>query len=212
MSQTNAPMPVRGEHAAPFFDRTKPRQITRYFEDLELLFKRSAVASDKEKKEFAVRYVDFDTEQLWKTVPEFVNAVSTYAQFKDTILLHYPNAGSNYTYSLRDLDSLTGDQYRTSIHSTNDLSDYHMQFMAITNWLIGKNRLGPLEQQRAYIRGFNPAYSPRSLIGSNLSFPINMPTTLTRLQMSATQPILYSKTRRLAKDPTLRFRLLVPQQ
>ena len=102
-------MPICGEHAAPIFDRTKPRQITRYFEDLELLFKRSAVASDNKKKEFTVQYVDFDTEQLWKTVPEFTNAVSTYSQFKDAILLHYPNAGSNYAYSLQDLDSLMGD-------------------------------------------------------------------------------------------------------
>jgi hypothetical protein len=156
-SMSQAPMPVRGERAAPLFDRSKPRQITRYFEDLELLFKRSAITDEGEQKGFAVRYTDFDTEQLWKTVPEFVDPTKTYQQFKAAILVHYPNAGSNYAYSLRDLDSLTGERYRSGIHSTDDLSDYHMQFMAITNWLIGKNRLAPLEQQRAYIRGFQPS-------------------------------------------------------
>src|SRR5271156_3631969 len=35
-----------------------------------------------------------------------------------------------------------------------DLSDYHLTFMAITSWLIDKQQLGDLEQQRAYIRAF----------------------------------------------------------
>ena len=171
MAQVPVSMPVRGERAAPVFDRTKPRQITRYFEDLELLFRRSAIVNDNEQKGFAVRYVDFDTEQLWKTVPEFASNVHTYSQFKDAILKYYPNSGSDYAYSLRDLDSLTGERYRSGIHSTDDLSEYHMQFMAITNWLINKNRLGPLEQQRAYIRGFQPSLLTSITNRLQLKFP-----------------------------------------
>ena len=42
------------------------------------------------------------------------------------------------------------------ISSTKDLSNYHLQFIAITTWLISKGQLGDLEQQRAYIRAFQP--------------------------------------------------------
>jgi hypothetical protein len=37
-----------------------------------------------------------------------------------------------------------------------DLSDYHLQVVTITSWLIEKNQLGILEQQRAYVRAFQP--------------------------------------------------------
>ena len=150
------PMPVRGERAAPTFDPAKPREITRYFEDLEQLFKRSAITTDTDKKEYVVRYAPFDTEQLWKTFTEYASGTHTYKHFKDAILKHYPNAGSDYVYSLRDMDALLGERQRVGINSTTDLADYHLKFMAITNWLIGKNRLGALEQQRAYIKGFWP--------------------------------------------------------
>jgi hypothetical protein len=37
-----------------------------------------------------------------------------------------------------------------------DLSNYHLQFVTITSWLIEKNQLGILEQQQAYVRAFQP--------------------------------------------------------
>ena len=39
-----------------------------------------------------------------------------------------------------------------------DLSDYHLQFLAITQWLISKEHLVVLEQQHAYVRAFQPHF------------------------------------------------------
>jgi hypothetical protein len=66
--------------------------------------------------------------------------------------LHYPNASGDFVYSIRDMDLLIGKRQCLGINSTKDLSDYHLQFIAITTWLINKGQLGNLEQQRAYIR------------------------------------------------------------
>jgi hypothetical protein len=52
------------------------------------------------------------------------------------------------------MDLLIGERQHLSINSTKDLSEYHLQFIAITTWLISKGQLGNLEQQRAYIRAF----------------------------------------------------------
>src|SRR5271168_1670905 len=52
------------------------------------------------------------------------------------------------------MDLLIGEQQRIGMSTAKDLSDYHLQFMAITTWLIEKQRLSELEQQRAYVRGF----------------------------------------------------------
>ena len=147
-------MPACGEHAAPTFDKTKPRELLRFFDDLEYLMERAVITSETDKKKQAVRYTDFDTEQVWKTFPEFKNNATTYLDFKQAILVHYPDASGDFIYSLRDMDSLIGERQRIGISSTQDLSDYHLQFMSITTWLKEKKHLGELEQQRAYIRAF----------------------------------------------------------
>ena len=103
-----------------------------------------------------LRYVDFDIEQIWKTFPEFSDPTKTYLQFKAAILVHYPDASGDYVYSLRDMDLLIGERQRLGISNTVDLSDYHLKFLAITSWLIQKQQLGTLEQQRGYLRGFQP--------------------------------------------------------
>jgi len=149
-------MPARGERAAPTFDQTKPRELTRFFEELEYLFDRAALADETEKKKHLLRYVDFEVEQVWKSFPEFSDVTKSYLHFKAAILVHYPDASGDYVYSLRDMDLLIGERQRVGISNTVDLSDYHLKFLAITTWLIEKQQLGTLEQQRGYLRAFQP--------------------------------------------------------
>jgi hypothetical protein len=147
---------MRGERGAPVFDSLKPRELSRYFSDLEVLFKRNKMTSDTEMKENTIYYVDFETEQIWKTFPEFADIAKTYTMFRDAILVHYPDATGENVYSLRDMDSLIGERQRLGINSTNDLFEYHIRFLAITTWLIQKKQLSDLEQKRAYLRAFQP--------------------------------------------------------
>jgi hypothetical protein len=70
--------------------------------------------------------VDFSTEQIWKTFWEFLDNNKTYENFKDAILVHYPDASGNFVYSIRDMDLLIGKRQCLSINSTRDLSDYHL--------------------------------------------------------------------------------------
>jgi hypothetical protein len=97
---------------------------------------------------------------MWKTLPEFKSAKASYNQFKKAILVHYPDAAGDFIYSLRDMDILIGERYWKGIMTSADLSNYHLQFVTITSWLIKKNQLGILEQQRAYVQAFQPHYFP----------------------------------------------------
>jgi hypothetical protein len=148
---TPIPMPLRNERIAPVFDGSKPRELTRFFEDLEILMTRAQITDQQEMKKQVLRYVDFDTEQIWKTFTEYTDNTSAYQKFKDAILTHYPDASGDFIYSLRDMDQLIGERQRIGITTTQDLSAYHLQFIAITIWLISKGQLGDLEQQRAYV-------------------------------------------------------------
>jgi hypothetical protein len=57
-------MPMRNERAAPTFDSSKPRELSRYFEDLEQLMKRATISDQQDMKKQVLRYVDFSTEQI----------------------------------------------------------------------------------------------------------------------------------------------------
>jgi hypothetical protein len=150
-------MPLRHERNAPRFDASKPRELPRFFQDLEDLFDRVTQEPDEpEKKNYVLRYVDFSTEQIWKTFAEYDSPLATYINFKEAILKHYPDACGDFVYSLRDMDMLIGERQRLGINSNRELADYHLQFLTITSWLIKKEHLGHLEQQRAYIRVFQP--------------------------------------------------------
>ena len=154
---TSYTMPMRNEHAALTFNSSKPTELSRYFEDLEQLMRQATIASEKKKKQQVLCYVDFNTEQIWKTFPKFIDNNKTYNDFKDAILVHYPDASGNFIYFIRDMDLLIGERQQVGITSTKDLSDYHLQFIVITTRLISKGQLGNLEQQRACIQAFQPS-------------------------------------------------------
>ena len=147
-------MPMHNEHMAPTFDTAWPRELPRFFKDLEYLMERATIVTYADKKKQVVCSTNFDTEQIWKSLPEFKNAASSYDDFKKAIMVHYPEASGNFMYSLCNMDLLIGEQQRIGMMTAKDLSEYHLQFMAITTWLINKNQLGNLEQQWAYIRAF----------------------------------------------------------
>ena len=137
-------MPMRNKHAAPTFNSAKPQELSRYFKDLELLIQHTKIATEEEKKKQVLQYVDFNTKQIWKTLPEFINNNRIYNEFKDAIFIHYLNATGDFVYFIRDMDLLIGEWQWLGINSTKDLSDYHLQFVAITTWLISKGQLRDL--------------------------------------------------------------------
>jgi len=147
-------MPARGERNAPKFDQTKPRELCRFFDDLERLFTRVGVANDTEKKKDACRYVDFTVERVWKTFPEYKDITKSYNDFKKAILSHYPDAEGEFVYSELDLEALINRQLAAGIHTTDELQAFHLEFITITTWLVEQDLSSAIEQRKAYIRAF----------------------------------------------------------
>jgi hypothetical protein len=61
----------RGHGSTPKFTPDVPRELQRYFKELELLFGPAQIVDDAEKKKHACRYIDIDTADLWEAIPEF---------------------------------------------------------------------------------------------------------------------------------------------
>ena len=93
-------MPARGERAAPSFDITKPRELIRFFEELEYLFTRADLKDETEKKKHVLCYVDFDIEQIWKT---FIPRILRSNKNLSTIQGGYPSPLSGCFRRLRIL-------------------------------------------------------------------------------------------------------------
>jgi hypothetical protein len=91
------------------------------------------------------------------------------------VLLSKPAPVYRNQYSLSDMDILTGERLRLGIHSADELADFHMRFLAITNWLINRRQLSDLEQQRSYIQAFQSSLLTPILTRLQIKFPDQHP-------------------------------------
>jgi hypothetical protein len=168
-------MPARGHGTAPKFEGNNPRELRRYFEELDYHFKAASITDTAEKKRFAVRYVDIDTEDSWKLLPAYTDISISYEDFRTAIFKLYPGADEERKWTISDLDFLTGERTRLGIRNKEDLGDYHRKFLAITGFLVSKLRMSENEVKRAFVRGFPVELWSRILSRLQMRNPNNHP-------------------------------------
>jgi hypothetical protein len=166
---------AHGDRKASQFDKTQPRELRHYFNDLEFLFGRTQVADDNEKKCHTRRFADVDTADLWEFTPEFMAQAKTYKQYKAAIYRLYAGSEDERKWSVADLENLTTERTQIGIHSLGDLGDYHWQFLAMTAFLLNKNRLSVDDQNRRFTEGFQSDLWVRVSQRLQLKFPDHYP-------------------------------------
>ena len=150
-------MPSRGERAAPTFDPERPRELYRFFDQLECLFTQKNVIGEALKKKYACRYVTYEVERTWVRFKEYKDLACSFDDFKKAILAHYPDAEGDFVYSVKDLDDFILAQLASGINTSDELMKFHLHFVTISQWLIDKEIIGEIEQRREYMRAFaNP--------------------------------------------------------
>ena len=158
-------MPAYGDRSAPSFDESKPRELSRFFDELERLFTRDPALTEAQKKNDLLRYASFDTAQAWKRFPAYKSATGTYIEFRDEIYERYPDSTGESEYTLRDKEEHIQLWRDSGIHSTDELTTFHVRFESITSFLIEKDAMGEHEQRRDYMRAFT-----QPLLGEIKSF------------------------------------------
>jgi hypothetical protein len=113
-------MPARHADTAPTFDPQHPRQLRRYFDDLDLLFSIYKVSDDQEKLYYATTYVDFDTYELWTAIAQERPGCS-YSDFVAAIFPLYPGADGQRTWSIADMENLVSKQSLVEICDVSDV-------------------------------------------------------------------------------------------
>jgi hypothetical protein len=148
---TITPMPSRCDRSAPKFDPKQPRELRRYFVDLDFAFRQAGVTDRFEKKRHACRYADIDTSELWETLDEYSNAAKSFDEFRIAVHALYPGSDEERRWSVADMDQLVAERSHIGIRSLGELGEYHRSFLAITTFLRSKGRLAEVEQSRAFV-------------------------------------------------------------
>jgi hypothetical protein len=174
MATNNNVMPARGHSTAPKFDATQPRELRRYFNELEMLFDTCDITDDQARKRHACRYVDIDSAELWESLPEF-SPPATWTEFRIVVHKLYPGSEDDRKWSISDMDKLVGEQLRIGIFDANDLGLFYRSFYNITQFLRNKNRISEAEQSRAFVRGFQPPLWSRIARRLELKLPDHYP-------------------------------------
>jgi hypothetical protein len=145
-----ADLPARGECAAPTFDDQQPEGLGRYFVDLEVLLARNNVNAEAERKLAALKYLNIQTENLWKTTEGWLDPTKTYDEFKEEVTKLYPGTTGDRMYTIQELDTVVGHYAHIGIHNSSDLGKYYCRFLLILRFLIGKGRLSTQEQSQTF--------------------------------------------------------------
>lgn len=160
VSARAATMPARNSNSAPKFDSKNPRTLTRYFTELELLFRAAQIVDPQTKKEHVLRYLENDDYEIWSSLTEAQYGYS-YSEFKTAVMDSYPGAEVTRKYNLSDVTELTDKWRREGITTSQGLGEYYRDFRNITNYLIGQSRLSEMEQRRMFVRGFSQDFLDR---------------------------------------------------
>ncbi|KAG6875289.1 hypothetical protein C0993_009924 [Termitomyces sp. T159_Od127] len=109
MEPTTQCMPPHNHFSVPKWDKSKPRELTQYFKELEYLFRDCSITNHTQMKEYTARYVMYDTAETWTGLPEFAattilvgdqaaTAIS-YKNWKEAVIRLYPGAEESTCYT-----------------------------------------------------------------------------------------------------------------
>lgn len=121
---TPPPMPSRSGRGAPTFDAAQPRELARFFSDLEFLFTKCSITVDDEKIKAAVRRLSMAGSDVWMAVPACDATPANWTDFKDPVIKLYPTASDS-------LDTLVGVYLQLGIVTASNLTEYTRNFHRI---------------------------------------------------------------------------------
>ncbi len=153
-----ASMPARNSGSAPKFDSKNPRDLLRYFSEVELLLNAANINDDQAKKDHTKRYLSTQDFEIWDSLPES-GPRFTYMAFKEAVVASYPGAEADRKYSRSDLSRLTETRRNTGIASTTELGEYYRDFRTMSAYLIAREKISEMEARREFVAGF-----PRDLL------------------------------------------------
>lgn len=132
-------MPANSSRDAPKFDPEKPEELIRFFKLVEDLFKTCQIQDVKEKKDYAGRYTDSQTEREWQGMEHFEKG--TWEEWKKEIISSYPAASSLISGSLRALKEVCAMHRGLTMNDVAEVKSLKRKFNAESKKLVEKSSI-----------------------------------------------------------------------
>jgi hypothetical protein len=142
-------MPARGHSTAPHFDGNA-LNLCLYFDEVESL-STDAGLNEEGKIWHTLRYASCEDNELWSTFPEAEAQLPDYTKFCDAVVKLYPGADNKRKYAESNLEQLINMQRQYRIESRAKLGHYYQEFRCISKFLVDKQRLSDIEQNKMYM-------------------------------------------------------------
>ena len=148
-------MPLSGEHIAPRFDSSKPREICKFWEDIETHSERSGIM-DNECKPWVLQYVDLDTCNFWESFEEASLDKKTYEEFKAKINKYYPKADVTCRHTTAELLAYIDQALSDNIWDKDKYATFARGFMQKSQYLLKKEVISKNEQSWFLLGALRP--------------------------------------------------------
>ena len=125
-------MPSSRHHTAPKSFEDQPWELRRFFEELANLFGPANITTEADKKAQTMHYVEANTMDMWKSLPEYSNPNFTYEDWKKEVVSLYPGTNEEKRWTLADVDKLIGECARMGIYMIGDFRAYYCAFYTIS--------------------------------------------------------------------------------
>ncbi|KAG6884304.1 hypothetical protein C0993_012336 [Termitomyces sp. T159_Od127] len=148
MEPTAQHMPPCNYFSVPKWDKSKPRELTQYFKELEYLFRDCGITEHTKMKEYVARYVMYNTAEIWTGLPEFAatttpvgNQASTaisYKNGKEAVIHLYPGTEESMRYMIaRRLKILKPTHHLKDPYNVKDVYEAGNWHLKVTDMSLG---------------------------------------------------------------------------
>jgi hypothetical protein len=142
-------MPTHGHSTLPRFDGNA-LNLHLYFDEVESL-SIDASLNEEGKVHHALCYASREDNEVWSMLPEAKAQVPDYTWFHDAVVKLYPGADDEGKYTKSNLQWLIDTQRQYGIESRAELGHYYREFRCISKFLIDKQHLSDIEQNKMYM-------------------------------------------------------------
>ncbi|KAF7288120.1 Integrase catalytic domain-containing protein [Mycena chlorophos] len=113
------------------------------------------ITGTADKKSWVTRYLPVQDQELLEGLAEYKEATKTYEEFKKAAQALYAGNDENHLHTLHEWNLLLANIQSAGIRTEKELAAFFRQFMLVSTFLIGKNRLSETERSHAFLRALN---------------------------------------------------------
>ncbi|KAG6893311.1 hypothetical protein C0993_001451 [Termitomyces sp. T159_Od127] len=151
MELTAQCMPPCNHFSAPKWNKSKPRELTQYFKELEYLFRDCVITNHTQMKEYTARYITYNTAETWTDLLEFAGTTTpignqaptaiSYENWKEAVICLYLGAKESTCYTVNKLHQLVQDNFDLSAYTLGTFWTYYHKFQKISQWLLQHGKI-----------------------------------------------------------------------